>query len=227
MYGAVLVAGGGVTPPPDILFADEAAVAAWQAGIPTERATIGKVAIELQAPAMQALLEARAEAKKIRRDITVSSRTAARRKYADTLRFWRLRVESGLTYWQKKGRMTRAEVRRIRALAPIAQAPEILKLEANGLFFSTNLKKSILSSVAVPGASQHLSMLALDVKQHEQPKVRAALARHGWFQTVPGDHPHFTFLGAREEDLPTLGLKKIKVDKRDYWIFDHSARAAR
>ena len=108
-----------------------------------------------------------------------------------------------------------------------AQVPEILKLEAAGLFFSSNLKKPILASAAAPGASQHLSMLALDIREHDQPKVRAALARHGWFQTVPGDLPHFTFLGVREEDLPALGLKKITTGQRVYWVFDRARNSAR
>jgi hypothetical protein len=222
-YGAVLLARGGAVPPPGIVFADQAAVAAWQAGVPTERATIGKLTIELQTPAMQALLEARAEIKKLRRDITPRTRTAARRNYADTVRFWRYRVESGLSHWVKQGRITAKDSRRIRALAPAEQVAEILRLEADGLYFSSNRKKSILASAAPPGASQHLSMLALDIKEHDHVKIRAALARHGWFQTVVADLSHFTFLGCSEEELPALGLKKITQGQRVYWVPDRAA----
>jgi len=42
-----------------------------------------------------------------------------------------------------------------------------------------SLDKSIIYSVAPPGASQHLSMLALDVKEFQNAKVRETLARHG------------------------------------------------
>lgn len=47
-YGAVLVARGGAIPPPGILFADQAAVATWQAGVATERATLVGTTIELR-----------------------------------------------------------------------------------------------------------------------------------------------------------------------------------
>ena len=222
-YGAVLLARGGAAPPPGIAFADQAAVAAWQGGVPTEPATMGKVTIELQTPAMQALLDARAEIRKFRRNLTPRTRTAARRNYADTVRFWRYRVESGLAHWVKQGRITAKDSRRIRALAPAEQVAEILRLEADGLYFSSNRKKSILASAAPPGASQHLSMLALDIKEHDHVKIRAALARHGWFQTVPEDLSHFTFLGCSEEELPALGLRKITQGQRVYWVLDRAA----
>ena len=61
-------------------------------------------------------------------------------------------------------------------------------------------------------------MLALDVKELENPQVRHILADHGWFQTVISDLPHFTYLGAKESDLPALGLKKVSDDGRTYWI---------
>ena len=223
----MLVARGGAIPPPGIMFADEAAVAEWQSGVPTERATWGGVNIELQTPAMRALVAARAEVQKLRLEMTPRTRTAARRRYADTVRFWQRRVHAGLRHWERKGRIKREEGRRIRALAPTEQVAEILRLEAAGLFFSSNSKKSILSSAAPPGASQHLSMLALDIKAHDQAKVRAALARHGWFQTVPADLPHFTFLGSREEDLPALGLKKVTMGRRAYWVLDRAPDSAR
>lgn len=226
VYGAVLVARGGAVPPPGIVFDSEAAVAAWQAGVPTERAKLGGISIELQTPAMRAFLEARAEIRKLRRDITPFTRAAARRNYADTVRLWRMRVDSGLAHWVKRGRITRAESRRIRALAPQEQFGEILSLEATGLLFSSNFKKSILASAAPPGASQHLSMLALDINEHEQVNVRAALAHHGWFQTISGDLTHFTFLGAREDELPALGLKKVTVAQRTYWVLDRAAGGA-
>jgi hypothetical protein len=219
-YGAVLMAGNGVIVPPDIQFADEAAVTTWQSSVPTEKAKFGTVEIELQAPAMQALLAARDELKKLRLNLTPHARDAARRSFADTERLWKRRAEAGLYHWYKKRKITPKELRRLRALPHPDQTLEILGLEAAGLYFSTNLKKTILASAAPPGASQHLSMLALDVKQHYQARVRAALARHGWFQTVAGDFAHFTYLGCREEDLPALGLKKVVAEKRTFLVPD-------
>jgi hypothetical protein len=50
--------------------------------------------------------------------------------------------------------------------------------------------------------------------------VRGVLARHGWFQTVRGDLPHFTFLGVRERDLPARGLKRLDERGQSFWIPD-------
>jgi hypothetical protein len=46
------------------------------------------------------------------------------------------------------------------------------------------------------------------------------LAKHGWFQTVKSDLPHFTFLGVSEDDLPLLGLKREVVTGQIFWIPD-------
>jgi hypothetical protein len=96
--------------------------------------------------------------------------------------------------------------------------PEIFKLESNGMFFSKDLSKSIIYSVAPPGTSQHISLLSLDVSEHENARVRGILAKHGWFQTVVSDLPHFTFLGVPENQLSSLGLKKTNDDGRVFWI---------
>jgi hypothetical protein len=48
--------------------------------------------------------------------------------------------------------------------------------------------------------------------------VREILAKHGWFQTVLSDLPHFTFLGLKEKDLPKNGLKSVVVDGQTFWI---------
>ena len=98
------------------------------------------------------------------------------------------------------------------------QIAEIFKLEEQGIYFAKSLDKSIIYSVAPPGTSQHISMLALDVKEHGNAKVREILANHGWFQTVVSDLPHFTYLGAKETDLPNLDLKKVSDGGRVYWI---------
>jgi len=50
--------------------------------------------------------------------------------------------------------------------------------------------------------------------------VREILAKHGWFQTVVSDLPHFTYLGIPENKLKNLGLKKITDDERVFWIPD-------
>ena len=90
--------------------------------------------------------------------------------------------------------------------------------EEKGFFFSKDFSKTILYSVAPPGSSQHLSMLALDVAEYDNEKVRRILAKHGWFQTVVSDLPHFTYLGAAEDELPRLGLRKTTSGERIFWI---------
>ncbi|HEX8137481.1 MAG TPA: hypothetical protein VF544_07825 [Pyrinomonadaceae bacterium] len=219
-YGAMFVARGGAVPPPVLVFEDERAVRDWQAGVRSTRAEIGGTQVELQGPAMTALMEARTEAQAAKLDITPRGADAARRSYEETVKLWQSRVNPGLTHWVGEGRLDRDEAARIRSLSPREQIPEILRLEADGLYFSTDFKKSILYSVAAPGSSQHLSMLAFDVKENENAQVRSILARHGWFQTITSDTPHFTFLGVKEEELPTLGLKRVTNGGRTFWIPD-------
>ena len=88
------------------------------------------------------------------------------------------------------------------------------------MLFSKDLKRTIIYSVAPPGSSQHLSMLAFDVSEHENANVRSILAKHGWYQTVISDLPHFTFMGVSETALPKLGLKKVSDGGRVYWVPD-------
>lgn len=216
-YGAVLVASG-VMPPPALMFEDEAAVKEWQSSVETESANFGGIEIELQSAAIKALQEAREEATSQHLRITPRGTLAARRSYTQSASLWQKRVDTGLAHWTSAGRIPRQEAERIRALSPREQLREILKLESRGLYFSTSFTKSILYSVAAPGASQHLSMLALDIEENANPSVRALLARHGWFQTVVSDSPHFTFLGATEDQLPSLGLKQVKSEGRTFWI---------
>jgi hypothetical protein len=219
-YGAVFVARGGAVPPPSVVFADEKSVTQWQSSVSQERTDFGGINVQLQSPAMKALLEARDEARQIKLDITPRGTDAARRTYTETEKLWQSRVNPGLTHWVEVGRLPREDAAQIRGLSPHDQIPEILRLEAEGLFFSTDFSKSILYSVAAPGTSQHISMLAFDVKEHDNPKVRKILADHGWFQTVSSDMPHFTFLGVKEDELPSLGLRETTNGGRTFWVPD-------
>lgn len=219
-YGAVFVARGGAVPPPTIIFEDERSVSTWQSSVKQERADFGGISIELQSSAMNALLEARDEAKQAKLDISPRGTDAARRSYDETVKLWQSRVNPGLTHWVDAGRLPREDAAHIRGLNPHDQIPEILRLEADGLFFSSDFSKSILYSVAAPGTSQHISMLAFDVKEHDNPKVRAILAEHGWFQTVSSDMPHFTYLGVKGDELTSLGLKETTNGGRTFWIPD-------
>lgn len=219
-YGAVFVARGGAVPPTRVVFRDEAEVAAFQKSAGSARETVGGVSIELQPAAVKALKNAVAEANQSGASITPRGTDAAKRSYQDTVVLWKSRVDPGLTHWSGQGRISAADAARIRALSPYEQVPEIFKLESQGMYFAKDLSKSIIYSVAPPGTSQHLSMLALDVSEFNDAKVRSILAKHGWHQTVVSDLPHFTFLGVTESDLPKLGLKKVNDGGRAFWIPD-------
>ena len=219
-YGAVYVARGGVTPPTKIVFKDEAYVSAFQAGLVKSTENIGGISIDLQTPAITALREARAEAQKSGLTIGPRGADSARRGYKQTVDLWASRVNPGFIHWVGLGKVSQAEANRIKALSPFEQVPEILTLEKNSIFFAKDLSKSIIYSVAPPGTSQHLSMLALDVKEFEDAQVRAILAKHGWFQTVSSDLPHFTYLGVPENELPGLGLKQVTNSGRVFWVPD-------
>jgi hypothetical protein len=216
-YGALYVAKGGVTPL-TVMFASESECSRWQSGLTTSRVSIGGFSLELQALAMKSLQEAIAEAEGAGESITPRGADSARRSYSETVELWASRVNPALTHWVAKGRISEQDAERIKSLSPTEQVPEILRLEERGIFFSKDLSKSILYSVAAPGASQHLSMLALDVEQFTNPNVREILARHGWFQTVQSDLPHFTYLGLKETELPAKGLKPVFFNGQKFWI---------
>lgn len=217
-YGAVFVARGGAVPPWLVVFEKEVHVVDFQHEVSKRSETIGGVEIVLQTPAMKALESAVEEARQAGMTITPRGSDAAMRSYKQTVELWASRVEPGLKHWVEKGRVPAADAKRILALSPHEQVAEIFRLEAEGIYFSKDLSKSIIYSVAPPGASQHLSMLALDVTEHDDARVRAMLANHGWFQTVVSDLPHFTFLGAKESELPELGLKKVESGGRTFWL---------
>jgi len=218
-YGAIFVARGVFTPP-TVIFPDQNAVSHWQSNLNAGQVELAGVPVRLQRAAMQALLKAREEAIQAHVGILPRGSDAAQRSYDKTLELWRSRVDPGLQHWIAKGLLSAAEAERIRKLPARQQASAILGLEKRGLYFSKDFSKSILFSVAPPGASQHLSLLAFDVKEHDSPLVRSILERHGWFQTVRSDLPHFTYLGVDKNLLPSLGLKMVRSGGRVFWLPD-------
>ena len=218
-YGAIFLAHKKVLPPPVCVFTSHEQVVEFQdrAGYATER--IGYDEVELQPEAMKQLLKAREEAQKENLDITPrDGAEAARRSFEDSLQLWDTRFLPALEYWQQQGRLTPDQVAHLKSLPLKNQIAEVLELEKTGIYFSKDLSKSILYSIAAPGTSQHIAMLAFDVTEFDNPRVREILAKHGWFQTVLSDLPHFTFLGLKEKDLPKHGLKQVEVDGQIFWI---------
>lgn len=217
-YGAVFLSRGGTTPPKTVIFRDESEVSSFQSGVSKSSESIGGFTLELQSAAMTGLKNAVAEAKQSNLTISPRGADSAKRTYNETVKLWKSRVEPGLKHWVSKGKLQQSEASRINGLSTYEQVSEILKLEAKGMYFSTGLDKSIVYSVAPPGTSQHISMLAFDCKEFGNAKVREILAKHGWFQTVVSDEPHFTFLGVKESELPSLGLKKQTNAGKPFWV---------
>jgi hypothetical protein len=218
-YGSVFVAQN-VLPPTKIVFEDEADVTYFQSNLEASSETLGSFPIELQAKAMDDLLSAVSEAREAGKDIRPRFADSARRNYKDTVGLWRSRVEPALEHWSALGRISGEEVIKIKGLSPYDQVAVVLKLEEDGIYFAKDLSKSILYSVAPPGASQHLSMLALDVAEFDDPQICDILARNKWFQTVVSDLPHFTYLGIEEPNLPGYGLKLVTTGQRRFWLPD-------
>lgn len=219
-YGAVFVARGAVVLPTTIVFRDQAELAAFQKRVPVQTATIGGWPMMLQTPAMRALLLAIDEAAGAGLSISPRDTDSAARSYDDAVDLWASRVEPALQHWVARGKIAQSQADRIRSLKPYEQVSEVLRLENHGFYFAKDLSKSIIYSVAPPGTSQHLSMLAFDVAEFDDRRVRSILEGHGWFQTVVSDLPHFTYLGVGEFALKELGLKKVKHAGRKFWVPD-------
>ena len=219
-YGAMFVAEG-VALPEACVFENEQAVERFQREAGWRAEALDGTLIELQPVASAALVAAREEASHAGLRVTPRGGSeAGRRSFADSLRLWRSRCDPALDHWCAQGRLDGAEAERLRGLPLREQAQAVLELESGGIYFSKDFKKSILQSVAAPGASQHLAMLAFDVEEFQDARVGALLARHGWFQTVLSDLPHFTYLGLAERDLPSRGLRRVESGGQTFWVPD-------
>lgn len=218
-YGAMFAARG-VRVPTSIVFRDEAEVAEFQDSCEILAARIGGFDLELQRPAMEALLSAIEAGRESGLSITPRGADSARRNYEGTVELWASRVEPALRHWTLSGRLAASEALEISAMPVFDQVLKVFELEEQGIFFAKDLSKSIIYSVAPPGTSQHLAMLAFDVSEFNDVRVRELLARHGWFQTVVSDLPHFTYLGLDEDLLATKGLRRINTGDRHFWVPD-------
>ena len=222
-YGAIFVTTA--TPPPAVMFVDGAEVEAFQSSLPVARSFFGEHEITLQAEALEALTVAASDLARAGGSITARAADAGGRSYEDTVTLWRRNVTRGLEHWERLGRVAPERAQSIRELATAEQTTAILNLEdTEQLYFGTFFDKSILYSVAAPGASQHLSLLAFDVAEYQDETVVQVLGKRGWYRTVQNDLPHFTYLGHAEDALPNLGLKRIVRGYQDrvycFWTPD-------
>jgi hypothetical protein len=221
-YGAVFIAAKEVALPFKCIFTGEDDLRRFQTGAKAQTMLLDGVSITLQAPAMNALLKAREKAAQM--GLSISPRggaLAGGRSYEDTRMLWNTRFLPGLDHWVKKGKLKKSEAEEARYLPTAAQVAQVLEWEKERkIYFSKDLSKSILYSVAAPGASQHNFLLAFDVQQFADRRIRRIMAEFGWFQTVKSDLPHFTYLGRAENELPVWGLKQILISDQNFWIPD-------
>ena len=216
-YGAIFAAKDTVALPPRCIFNSEEELVRFQGRLRTKSAVISGVIIELQEAAMNALLDAIGEIHP-RRFAPLDGAIAGRRNYTDTVRIWNSRFIPALNYWVSKRRLSREDADEVRIMPVRDQVAKVVEWELQGMYFSTNRTRSIFSSVAPPGTSQHLSLLAFDVQQDNDRIIRSALNRHGWYQTVVGDSPHFTYLGLPEIELARRGLVSVARGGHIYWV---------
>ncbi len=218
-YGAIFVATGNVMLPYKCILESEDEVQAFQAIAKATYERVGGVIVTLQEPALRALLAARSAAAKD--GVSISPRggsTASTRDYATTVGLWRSRFEPALRHWTTRGRIKKAEADNARRMQMREQIATVFAWEDKKIWFSKDLLKSILYSVAAPGASQHNFMLAIDIEQYGSARVRKIMGDHGWFQTVKSDLPHFTYLGRTRAELLSLGLRSEMVGGQEFWI---------
>lgn len=217
-YGAMFIAASEVRFPDKCVFANEDEVISFQANVESKKATIGNRTIELQAEAMDALMKARSDAAKQKLTITPRGASAAKRSYADTYRIWKSRFDPALKHWVARGKIKPEDAEKAAKMETTDQVEQVIEWEQDSIWFSTGFNRSIFSSVAAPGTSQHLSMIALDVTEFGNKAVRDILNGHGWYQTIIDDTPHFTYLGLDEKELPKRGLIAETRGGFTFWI---------
>ena len=218
-YGAVFVVKEPSKFPDKCIFNGTSDVDRFQHSLKTKSAVIGGVTIELQGAAMDSLIEAAKDAEAFNLRLTPLDGTiAGKRSYNDTVRIWNTRFQRALDHWVQVGKITEDDATSARKMDTVHQVEQVMAWESEGFYFSTDFSHSIFSSTAPPGTSQHLSMLAIDIVENNNPTVVSLLACRGWYRTVLNDATHFTFIGVPESELPSRGLKPVMHGGYKFWI---------
>src|SRR5262249_10236252 len=151
-------------------------VEGFQKSLRASRGTFGEFEVVLQTEAIEALTRASDRLVVAGKQLSARAADSGGRSYEDTVRLWTRNVTTGVEHWQGEGLLSAERVLEIQRLSPNDQIELILEMEErDGLFFGTFFDKSILHSVAAPGASQHLSLLAFDVLDYQDGTVEAAM----------------------------------------------------
>ncbi|MGI8810956.1 MAG: hypothetical protein ACR2IH_00315 [Pyrinomonadaceae bacterium] len=218
-YGSMFSAADDVILPSKCFYKNSDEVKSLQKKLRQTTINVGGVDITLQEAAAKTLAAAVEDAAS--RDLKITpfdGEIAGKRIYTDSVRVWNKRFFPALEFWVSAGNITEEESVSARNLPLIDQARKVLQWESQGYLFGTGRRRSIFSSTAPPGASQHLALIAFDVVEYQDPAVREILNAHGWFQTVANDPPHFTYLGSPESSLPSHGLRKIESYDGNVWV---------
>ena len=224
-YGSMFVANDLVRLPPSCVMRGEAEVLKFQRSLQRKLLEINGARVDLQLAAAASLELALAEATSGGLTITpFDGAIAGGRSYGDTLMLWNSRVFPAMEFWIQRGRLLPEARDEIARLELPKKIEKILEWESQGIFFSTGRTRSILTSTAPPGTSQHLSLLAFDVNEYSNADVRSIMNRNGWYQTVIDDPGHFTYLGFPESELPGRGLIAVFKSGHQYWIPNFAPR---
>lgn len=218
-YGAMFVASESIKLPTTCLYDGEGPFLEYRKDLKTTRIDLADVGLEFQEAATTSLLAATTDIEQQGLRITpLDGAIAGPRTYGDTLRLWNSRFFPALEFWIKRGRLSESDRTYITGLDLERKVQKVLEWESQGIFFSTDRSRSIMTSTAPPGASQHLALVALDIVEYWNPVVRASLNRNGWFQTIIDDPPHFTYLGVAETELPSRGLRAVTKGGFQFWV---------
>lgn len=220
-YGAMYAASDLVTVPAKCIYSNSQEVAAYQQTLKISVTEFAGNRIELQAAAAAALEAAQADAAAANIRLSpFDPPVAGRRDYNDSVRIWNKRLFPALDHWEGVGIIGADESFEMRNMPFVEQARKVLEWESRGYKFGTGRTKSIFASCSPPGTSQHLSLIAFDLLQYSDRRVREIMNRNGWYQTVIDDPGHFTFLGLPETQLPARGLKLVPAGGYAYWVPD-------
>ena len=218
-YGAIFAATERIKLPSVCVFPSESDVRTFQKQLNTDRIEVGRFTLEFQKAAADSLRMSIEELGTQGLRVTpLDGSVAGGRTYGDTLMLWNSRVFPAIEHWRRRGRLTQYDIDQFIKLEPPMRVERVLEWETKSIFFDRSRTRSILTSTAAPGSSQHLAFVALDIVEHWNPNVRSTLNRHGWYQTVIDDPPHFTYLGLPETELPSRGLHMIAKGGHFYWV---------
>src|SRR5688572_9005135 len=171
-YGSMFAANEQVALPRTCVQRGEAEVKSYQKGLEIKILEFGDEKVTLQRVAADSLAAAAAEAtEKGLRLWPLDGSIAGGRSYGDTLMLWNSRFFPALDFWIDRGRLTLADRDEIGRLDLHKKMEKVLEWETQGIYFSTDRSRSILTSTAPPGTSQHLALLAFDLVEFWNPEI--------------------------------------------------------